>query len=153
MNVKQRLQVEWINKRSRGKVWLRGQLFQNADQTEVQFWLQQAKQIYPRSEPFIRYMEPKLWEISSPGYPNHPRFLRCQQWELVLFKSGNVNQKKDVILAQKTLLWVIIYGACFEQEEAWYLLTDDNTPEAMRGNSSGSVGRSSWNSFILSLMC
>lgn len=51
---------------------------------------------------------------SSPGHWNHPRFLRCQQWELVLSKSGNVNRKQNVILAE--IMRMIIYGICFEQE-------------------------------------
>lgn len=50
----------------------------------------------------------------SSGHRNHPRFLRCQQWELVLSKSGNVNRKQDAILAE--IVRMIIYGICFEQE-------------------------------------
>lgn len=55
----------------------------------------------------------------------------------MLARSGNVNQKEDVILAENTVIRMIIYGAYFELEEAWYLFFDDNAPEVMRENSSG----------------
>lgn len=61
----------------------------------------------------------------------------------MLSKSGNVNRKKDVILAENTLIRMIIYGVCFKQEEAWYLLIGDNAPEAVRGNSSEQIDRNS----------
>ncbi|KAI4574960.1 hypothetical protein MJG53_002899 [Ovis ammon polii x Ovis aries] len=53
-------------------------------------------------------------------------------------RSGNVNQKEDVILAENTLIRMITYGAYFELEETWYLFIDDYEPEVMRENSSGS---------------
>lgn len=67
--------------------------------------------------------------------------------------SGNVNQTEDVILTEKTLIKVIVYSVCFEQEEAWYLLLDDNTPEAMSGSSSGQGVRTPRSGFILPLTC
>ena len=69
------------------------------------------KAICLRSEPFNRSTEPKFWEptTSSPGRQNHPRSVRCQQWEWVLAKSGNVNQKKDAILAENPSLgWLFM---------------------------------------------
>lgn len=55
----------------------------------------------------------------------------------MLARSGNVNQKEDVILAENTLIRMITYGAYFELEETWYLFIDDYEPEVMRENSSG----------------
>ena len=127
----------------RGKMWLKGKPFLNADWTKVYFLAAASKAICLRLEPFNRSMELKLCEPAtpSPGHLNHPRFVRRQQWEWVLTRSGNVNQKGDVILGENTLIRMIVYCVCFEQEEVWYLLIKDNAPEAMRENSSGQVSR------------
>lgn len=131
MNVKSWLKVVWVNKRSGGKVWLKGKPFQNADQTST-FLAPANKANIPKIRGLQQVHGAKdlgTNHLYHPGHVTHPSW--CSSCQEMWIRKRMWSRQK------KVLIKVIIYSVCFEQEEAWYLLIDDNAPEAMRRNSSG----------------